>query len=76
MKTLTEKREELFEQSSTSQRRNNTEKKGVQCECGEFTPFTSWIFAHWDIVSEFTCPKCDRRYELFQGQIKLEDFEK
>jgi len=50
-------------------------QKGVQCECGEFTPFTSWVFAHWDIVSEFACPKCDRRYTIFQGQAKLEDFE-
>lgn len=51
------------------------DKQGVQCECGWFEPFTAWVMAHWDINSEFACPKCDRRYIIFQG-IAKKDFEK
>lgn len=51
-------------------------KKGVLCECGEFTEFTTWVYAHWDIKSEFACPKCDKRYIIFQGNAELEEFEK
>lgn len=50
-------------------------QKGIKCECGKFTPFTSWVFAHWNIVSEFACPKCDRRYTIFKGEVKLEELE-
>jgi len=51
------------------------EKKEVNCICGETTPFSSWVFAHWDNIIEFDCPKCDKRYTILRGDVKLEDFE-
>ena len=51
------------------------ENRGVQCDCGKYTPFSSWVYAHWDNVAEFTCPKCNKRYTIFQGKVKLEKLE-
>ena len=46
------------------------EPKGVSCECGEFTPFSMWVYAHWTTPAVFTCPKCDRKYTVQRGRAK------
>ena len=45
--------------------------KGIQCECGLFSPFSAYVYAHMREVLLFTCPRCKRGYSVFCGIAKL-----
>jgi Zn finger protein HypA/HybF involved in hydrogenase expression len=43
--------------------------EGTTCEqCGTFSPFPAYVFAHWTILLTFTCPTCGQKYEVFEGE--------
>lgn len=46
------------------------EPKGVTCKCGEFTPFSMWVYAHWQERLTFTCPGCGAGYSPYAGVAK------
>jgi len=41
--------------------------KGFTCGCGEYHAFVPYVYAHWDIVLNFECPKCKRKYSIRAG---------
>ena len=41
--------------------------KGIDCECGEHSAFSVWVYAHWDEDLIFTCDKCKKKYALKRG---------
>lgn len=43
--------------------------KGFRCRCGEYHRFPPYVYAHWNIILTFTCPKCNRKCEILQGQV-------
>lgn len=45
--------------------------KGFTCECGEFHKYPPYVYAHWRIDLKFTCPKCDRVYDIYAGVATL-----
>jgi len=45
------------------------QNKGVQCRCGKFTPFSLYVYAHWDIPLLFTCPDCEVKYNILAGDV-------
>lgn len=47
--------------------------EGVRCECGTYTKFTAYVYAHWDIPMTFTCPKCRQRYIVLNGCVEKEE---
>lgn len=46
---------------------DQTEKKGVTCACGHFEPFSSYVYAHWDLSLVYTCVECQAVYDLRAG---------
>ena len=44
--------------------------KGVTCKCGEFSPFSMWVYAHWGERLSFVCPECGAKYSVYKGQAK------
>lgn len=45
--------------------------KGFTCKCGEFHKYTGYVYAHWRHELVFTCPTCDREYDIFEGEATL-----
>jgi len=41
--------------------------KGMTCECGEYTKYDMYVYAHWTVELVFTCPKCKAKYGLLEG---------
>jgi len=46
-----------------------SEEKGYTCKCGEFHPYVSWVFAHWDVKLLHSCDKCKRENTLLRGEV-------
>jgi len=41
-----------------------------KCECGtEHRLGEAYVAAHWYLSLNFTCPKCNRTYEIKEGNI-------
>jgi len=47
-------------------------KKGFECKCGEFIPFTKYVYAHPTKALLYTCLKCLRDYTIKAG-VATED---
>lgn len=47
--------------------------KGVTCKCGKFEKFPAYVYAHWDIPLNYTCPACGQRYVILNGCAEKEE---
>jgi hypothetical protein len=45
-------------------------KKGYTCACGEFHPFSAYVFAHYNITLVNEC-KCGRANKIRNGLAKI-----
>lgn len=37
--------------------------------CGTALAFSTYVYAHWDVVLVHTCPKCDAHHEILRGRV-------
>jgi hypothetical protein len=44
--------------------------KGFTCDCGAVHGFPPYVYAHWDEILQFTCPNCERTYEVLHGNTE------
>ena len=45
--------------------------KGFTCECGKEHKYPAYVFAHWRVELVFTCPECQRKYDIYAGTATL-----
>lgn len=41
--------------------------KGFTCQCGEYHRYPVYVYSHWDELLDFTCPKCNAKYQIVRG---------
>jgi hypothetical protein len=44
--------------------------KGFTCDCGALHSFPPYVYAHWDVPLQFTCPNCKRCFEVLHGNAE------
>jgi transcription elongation factor Elf1 len=45
-------------------------RKGFDCTtCGENTPFSAYVYAHWGILLTHTC-ECGAQHSIYKGRAK------
>lgn len=37
--------------------------------CGNEREFGAWVAAHWDLLLDTTCEKCDTQYSVRSGRV-------
>lgn len=45
--------------------------KGFTCECGNVVEYPAYVYAHWDEILDYNCPKCRRQYVIIRGIAAL-----
>lgn len=41
-------------------------EEGYRCECGIYTKYTSYVYAHWETSLRHVCD-CGREYTILRG---------
>lgn len=42
--------------------------KTIQCPCGVEETLSLYVYAHWNEVLHYTCPKCSRKAKILSGR--------
>lgn len=45
--------------------------KGFICVCGKEHNYPVYVFAHYDVELTFTCPGCNKEYDILSGVATL-----
>jgi len=58
----------MMDESLTYGRGKKRLPKGVRCQCKQFVPFSTYVYAHWNLELTQTC-NCGRILKVKRGRV-------
>jgi hypothetical protein len=49
---------------------NSALRLGAVCDCGKYTAFSGYVYAHWNDPLVFLCESCGANYDLLAGRTR------